>query len=281
MGILMPALARVRQIAYRMVCGTNLSGIGKAMLIYSNDYDESYPIAGGSGSAWSTNGYISDWDAVDEDTAFSDGTATVSSSLYLLVKFADVTPKQFTCKGDGATAFKLSDTTTTVADITEVWDFGDEPGKHCSYAYHLPYGSHTITVSSNAGCPVAADRNPYLDENADAYIDGAAAGEDAPSWSINGVYYDPDKSGNAAAHQREGQNILFNDIHVKFEKWPNYGIDSDNIWKSWAAAAPPEPGVEGKQLGTVPYSSVLTGEGIGEPEAEKDAYLVNERQDSY
>ena len=33
MGILMPALARVRQIAYRMVCGTNLSGIGKAMLM--------------------------------------------------------------------------------------------------------------------------------------------------------------------------------------------------------------------------------------------------------
>ena len=33
MGILMPALARVRQIAFRMVCGTNLSGIGKAMLI--------------------------------------------------------------------------------------------------------------------------------------------------------------------------------------------------------------------------------------------------------
>jgi prepilin-type N-terminal cleavage/methylation domain-containing protein len=32
MGILMPALARVRQIAFRMVCGTNLSGIGKAML---------------------------------------------------------------------------------------------------------------------------------------------------------------------------------------------------------------------------------------------------------
>ena len=37
MGIMMPALARTRQIALRMVCGTNLSGIGNAMLIYSND----------------------------------------------------------------------------------------------------------------------------------------------------------------------------------------------------------------------------------------------------
>ena len=42
-GILMPALARTRQIAFRMVAGTNLSGIGKAMLIYANDYDDEFP----------------------------------------------------------------------------------------------------------------------------------------------------------------------------------------------------------------------------------------------
>ena len=43
MGILMPALARVRQISFRMVCGTNLSGLGKAMLIYTNDNDDKFP----------------------------------------------------------------------------------------------------------------------------------------------------------------------------------------------------------------------------------------------
>ncbi len=35
MGILMPALSRVRQLAYRLTCGTNLAGVGKAMLIYA------------------------------------------------------------------------------------------------------------------------------------------------------------------------------------------------------------------------------------------------------
>ena len=40
MGILMPALVRVRQIAFRMVCGTNMVALSKAMLIYSNDYGE-------------------------------------------------------------------------------------------------------------------------------------------------------------------------------------------------------------------------------------------------
>ncbi|MHC4694845.1 MAG: DUF4190 domain-containing protein [Planctomycetota bacterium] len=43
MGILMPALARTRQIAFRMVCGTNLSGLGTAMLIYTNDNDGKFP----------------------------------------------------------------------------------------------------------------------------------------------------------------------------------------------------------------------------------------------
>lgn len=43
LGIMMPALVRTQQIAYRMVCGTNLSALGKYMLLYAGDYDEQYP----------------------------------------------------------------------------------------------------------------------------------------------------------------------------------------------------------------------------------------------
>ncbi|GAH52106.1 unnamed protein product, partial [marine sediment metagenome] len=42
-GIMMPALARTRQIAKRLQSGTNLSAIGKACLIYANDYDDKLP----------------------------------------------------------------------------------------------------------------------------------------------------------------------------------------------------------------------------------------------
>jgi prepilin-type N-terminal cleavage/methylation domain-containing protein len=286
MGILMPALARVRQIAYRMVCGTNLSGIGKAMLIYANDWDEEYPIAGKRSPVWSTTGMIADWEGGNEDTAFGTAAtgndATVSSSFFLLVKYADVTPKQFICKGDtGVKVFNLADVdpAATIDDITDAWDFGNEPGTCYSYAYHMPYGSHPINVSSNPSCPVAADRNPYLDQNADSYIDGEADDEYEPKWDDpKDGYNDPDKTCNAAAHQREGQNVLFNDIHVHFEKWPNCGVDNDNIWKCWTS--PTEPDAQGKQLGASPYT-VLTGEGDGESQAEKDAYLVCERQDIY
>ena len=280
MGLLMPALSRVRQMAYRMVCGSNLAGIGKAMMIYAHDWDEEYPKGGTRNCDWSTTGSISDWEGGADHiqaVAFSDGTATIWSCFYLLIKFADVTPKQFICNGDtGVKAFKLSDVVPLPVDadmeVTEGWDFGNEPGTQYSYAYHMPFGTYLITVSSNPGCPVAADRNPYLDQNADAYIDGADAEEVAPSW-FNNAYYDTDKTGNAAAHQREGQNVLFNDSHVNFEKWPNCGVNNDNIWKWWQATSPT---AQQKQLcdGGEPDEV-----GDFEPQSEEDAFLVNEDQD--
>ena len=35
-----------KSTANRMFCGTNLSGVGKAMLMYANDYDNEFPRAG-------------------------------------------------------------------------------------------------------------------------------------------------------------------------------------------------------------------------------------------
>jgi prepilin-type N-terminal cleavage/methylation domain-containing protein len=100
MGILMPALARVRQIAFRMVCGSNLSGIGKAMLIYANDYEDELPKAGGKTSIL---GPTANWMGGDRFIAFGmpggvGGKASISASLYLLVKFAEVTPSRLSAR---------------------------------------------------------------------------------------------------------------------------------------------------------------------------------------
>ena len=110
MGILMPALARVRQLAFRLTCGTNLSGIGKAMLIYANDYDNELPRAGTKKAIWDEVV----WNAATRDIAYSNtgdsSQATISSCFYLLVKYAEVTPKSFICKGDtGTSEFQLSE----------------------------------------------------------------------------------------------------------------------------------------------------------------------------
>ncbi len=225
MGILMPALARVRAIAYRVVCGTNLSGLGKAMLIYANDYEEEFPQAGYPKSSWIAS-LGANWSNPNRLVAFggNPGKVTVASSLYLLVKYSDVGVKQFLCKGTADTKeFKLIDYGITDRELIDVWDFGPTPVDHCSYSYHAAYNSrYALNVgSSPPGVAVAADRNPWLDPAADATYRN--------TFLWNGTA-EQQKAGNAIAHGNDGQNVLFMDSHVAFEKRAFCGVQDDNIY---------------------------------------------------
>lgn len=262
MGILMPALARVRQIAYRMVSGTNQSGIGKAMMIYANDNEGDYPVSGSRDARWmKAASRLQNWDKPLRTEAYgytvlSDTTnMTVTSCFYLLVKFADVAPKQFVNRSDvGTLEFSLAEDkptgTTGVVDLTDVWDFGGTkvyPGKYCSYSYHFPFSIpagrdrkyYPVTQQSSPSKPVVADRNPYCILTAEA----ASAPHRAPKEQIadpiwdttNQLFIDKDGKMNATAHQQNGQNVLYNDIHVRFEKLSNCGINNDNIYVPWSA----------------------------------------------
>lgn len=263
MGILMPALARVRQIAFRMTCGTNLSGLGKAMLIYANDYQDELPKAGGRNGVW---GGPVDWDALDRYTAFSlDGTgtggvATISSCFYLLVKYSEVTPKSFICKGDaGTTEFQLSDVDSALSadlELIDAWDFGpwnsetDGPRWHCSYSYHLPFDQYALTTSSEPGMAVAADPNPWIPSpGSDAEVFANFKPDMAP-W--NGTA-DQAKFGNSYTHQKDGQNVLFLDTHVDFAKRPWCAVEEDNIYTHLPGAmGPPQYGDEPIIPGSIP-----------------------------
>jgi prepilin-type N-terminal cleavage/methylation domain-containing protein len=321
MGILMPALARVRMIAYRMVCGSNMSGIGKALLLYAGDSQEAYPMPGWTALPvlYALSGTITNFGGADAKTAFQSftggagngGAATIGSLFYMLIKYQDVSPKQFICKGDtGSEVFKLTSyTTTSITDLTKVYDFGTSPGKHCSYAYHFPFAKNNtgtpsagypISVSSAPSSPLAADRNPGLDKNAKAYISGGdnggvvatvtpaayspctgTTGAAYAGWTNNNSQYvDKDFVFNSYAHQREGQNVLYNDGHVKFESTANVGINNDNIYQRWGsgvAAAPATVVVPDKggleACGRLPlpgsYPDIV-------PWAAEDALLVND-----
>jgi prepilin-type N-terminal cleavage/methylation domain-containing protein len=268
MGILMPALARVRQIAFRMVCGSNLSGVGRAMLIYANDYDNDFPRAGFVGTKWSD--HIPSWAAADRATAFNNpGMATISSSFYCLVKFAEVTPKSFICKGEPTKKpFKASDYQANFED-EDAWDFGPSdwqnnigPYQHCSYSYHMPYNQRFLsTASSEPGMAVAADRNPHLDW----YTDATGFAWNNNNKNNEGIKYS--QLGNAGAHQREGQNVLFMDNHVYFEKQSFCGVDEDNIYTYWSTVIPD------KRQGMPPVCGVYD---MTQPSGKTDSLLVNE-----
>jgi len=236
-GILRPVLIKIQMSAFRMNCGSNLSGIGKAMFIYASDYEYQLPQAGGKESIWAAK--INDWKAPDGCTAFnlnpdgSGGQASISSSFYLLVKYAEVTPKSFICR-DGepkATEFTLIKYGIHDRELIDFWDFGPDPSKHCSYSYHIPYGPFPLTASSEPGMAVAADRNPWIPS---PFV---KAKKDFSKFDPNGT---PEEQiyGNAIVHEGDGQNVLFQDGHVSFEKESFCGVKNDNIYTFWGGSAP-------------------------------------------
>jgi len=237
-GVGWPVLLRTSGGNFRMFCGSNLSGIGKAMLIYANDYDGRFPWAGGKESIWAAR--INNWQANNRFDAFnlnpdgSGGQASISSSLYLLVKYAEVTPKTFVCKEDfRTTEFKLSRETHLQPDFEflDAWDFGSNPPKHCSYSYHIPYGPYHLTTSNEPGMAVAADRNPWIPS---PFV---KAKKDFNKFDPNGKM-EQQRYGNAVVHKGEGQNVLFLDGHVYFEKRSFCAINDDNVYTFWGGSAP-------------------------------------------
>ena len=230
-----------RSTSYSIVCSTNLAGIGKAMLIYANDYEDEFPRAGGKDSTWGTS---VNWKAATRQKAYginNDGTGgspTISSSLYLLVKYTDIEPKRFICSQDRKVSEFCPESvldrikkktgigkTERNDNILSYWDFGSESWKHNSYSYHMPYGENPLTTSTYPDMAIAADRNPWIP---------------SPGWEVKDFFaFDPDgdknfvRNGNNPCHQYEGQSVLFVDCHVSFKIKSFCGRKEDNIYTSW------------------------------------------------
>jgi hypothetical protein len=227
--------------------------------------------------------------APDRFTAFglaadgTGGTATMTSCLFLLIKYAEVTPKSFICKGDsGTTEFKLSDETGVGAnfELINAWDFGlsGPPTRHCSYAYHQPLPTavmttgynYALTTSSDPGMAVAADRNPwFLPAGMQAtrmwadFVPGPTVVN-----NVGGGTSEQQIKGNSDSHGMEGQNVLFLDSHVYFEKRAYCAIDDDNIYTYWL---PPLPE---KRKGTAPSPTPAV---TNLPKGKTDSYLLNNK----
>jgi len=87
-AIFMPAQGKVREIANRVVCGTNLKGFGNAVTVYANDFDGMYPCQGKEfDHTWGD--LTDDWMDPKKDWS-KEGGITVGASMYLLVRLAAV-----------------------------------------------------------------------------------------------------------------------------------------------------------------------------------------------
>jgi len=268
-AILLPAQGRVKKIAMRVVCGTNLKGLGAAMAVYSSDYDTNYPQLPGKGLWSKTLGFDYDLKEPDFDGAQSDTPRTITSSLFFLVTEADMSPKSFICPESNEWEFDGQNSNNL--DIIELWDFGSESYKHVSYAYQNPYGQFPANDSRSASFVVMADMNPWFFEG-----DIIESGQNPRAWEDelpkNTTLEPPQiigiddtslwKLGNTSNHFRAdrwfagnykfGQNILYNDGHVDFVRHSNVGVKNDNIYSFWSTEEnPTEQDIQG---GTAPTS---------------------------
>ncbi len=269
------AILHLRQsgLAFRMTCGTNLSRIGKAMLIYAHEYDGKLPQAGGENNLWAQS--LPAWYVYDRQKAYgldsstTQGRVTPQSSLYLLVKYAEVTPHQFNCRANqDVSIFRLSDIRTLQnkdATLIDLWDFGPHPQEYCSYTYHWPFDDYALTTDRDPALAIAADRNPWLintepEQNTwDSFL--------PDNESYQGRTKDA-RMGNSPSHHSDGQNVLFLDSHVAFEKRSFCGVNDDNIYTPAGNADP--NATSSKGLRPVRFDMSPSNR----PKSKRDSYLV-------
>jgi len=301
LAILMPALNKVKKIAQRVICGTNLKGLGTAQNVYANDYEDQFARQGGNMSlTWRVNPGTGNWP--DPGVGWQTGgqrDVTVGASLYLLVREADVSPKSFVCPSGGQTPFDGRNPNNF--DLVELWDFGNinwgGPAETVSYAYHDPYGRFPPSGSATASFAIMADRNPYFDPKLNWESVSWGSPPVAPAglsdrWSslilrlppywVGGAERWMIQAANSFPHGREGQNVLFGDGHNAFEKESDCGVRNDNIYTK----QDPTTGIEGIRCGRSSRANfysrniclvadVQTGAGL-DPTNGDDSLLVND-----
>jgi hypothetical protein len=234
--LLVPVLlAKPRERSSRVVCASNLAQIGKTMFVYAGDNEGALPRAGSPTTTW---GPLMNWAGAVPHLVYglnpdgSGGKATISSSLYLLVKYYQAPPRLFVCPGDkGTTEFKLSKSDIVAASgLSDVWDFGqrDMACRSCSFAYHMPYGKYALTTSRDPNLAVAADRNPWIQSPAGDSADITKFIPDIPG--LTGGTSATGQYGNTGTHDKDGQNVLSLDGRVTFETRSWCGLGGDNIY---------------------------------------------------
>ncbi len=249
--ITIPALLKIKKIEARVNCGKNLKGLGTAMTVYANDYNGQFPILPGYGP-WAKElgfDYKNPTPDFSENGAEGNVSRTITASWYLLVREADVSPNTFVCEASENTVFKRNKKSDP--DLVELWDFGPDPYKHVSYAYHNPYGKYPANKNRSAAFAIAADMSPWF-KNGNIVKPGL---DGQPPQLLKDFRMGSNThamNSNASHHSYVSQNVLYADGHAANEHFPNVGVKYDNIYTFWSVEEnPTEQDIQG---GTAPTS---------------------------
>jgi prepilin-type processing-associated H-X9-DG protein len=219
MGILLPAVERVRHRAYIADCASNLRQLGQFMSAYSNDHHGQLPrtvYVPGAAVQRGTNAAAAD--------PFKPGGPLpndVTAAVFLLLRTVHCSPAILDCPYND-----VHEWTPEPGDPFTRSNFTDIK-KYLGYSIANPYpdgaaasaGAYKWTGRLTADFALAADINPG---NLKPYDDVLTPTASSP-WNIM-------KKANSENHERDGQNVLYGDGHVSWTHNPFCGVAADNIY---------------------------------------------------
>jgi len=189
-GFLLPALAKAQEAAKRASCMNSVRQVGLGMIQYAMDHEDAYPA-----TVNSTGGEVPGWDGTTVTTEPS------SSAFALLIQTGYISsPKVFICPSSPDRVRDPGSTTPYPSDYKNA-DLQDLilGGSECSYGWD-PTKRHTgsnALIADKPGSPTSGNQGAIQN--------------------------------NSPNHAQEGQNIFYNDGHVKWanKPVPDSGDDPD------------------------------------------------------
>jgi hypothetical protein len=250
LAILLPALGKSRELANRSYCAANLRGITQAMVIYSVENMDQYPLlpyapysASNRGTS-STMGKGTEKETMDflySPSGPQNGSPLAAQFMVLLRN--QVSPKQYVCKSD-----PHAKSIAKVQDASGTYYTNFQSDDQISFSFAYPYsdssGGAWWKNTTDSSLPIVADMAPLNGTGRPARnVTPGSAPSNARVWNSNN-------------HQGDGQNVGFADAHTEFVRRPDIGQASDNIY---SYAGPKEVAdVGGTQPVTGPISIKAT-----------------------
>ncbi|MCL2647824.1 MAG: prepilin-type N-terminal cleavage/methylation domain-containing protein [Phycisphaerales bacterium] len=248
-AILLPSLAKAKELANRSACAANLRGIMSSEAIYAAQNSDQYAIVGGTNSwpssvgAYTTvgitgtgtlcqssttaDGAVAELQSTSSITGVTQGN--IPANLWILV-LQGLSPKLFLCKSDPYSPTQAYTLPTDGSSSKYFINFQSD--KNYSYSFAYPWAGSAGTDSStpsvapwwknlsDASIPLMSDMAPLSGQDGMSTPDGKASGSTtavARAWS-------------SYNHQRDGQNVAFGDVHVDYVRTPTVGTSNANIW---------------------------------------------------
>ena len=262
--ILIPYVMKLREADRRTVCARNLSVIRDALRRYAADNHFNYPRVVYD-SIRQPNSYTC-FTGADSHDPFSIGSSVhandVTASLWLLIRTGTLPdPRIFICPSSSNETDSLTDAGGQVVPATARSNFRSP--RNLSYGYSSPFSSapnYVMNDTRRGDFVLLADKGPPV--AAGGPIGGPAS--DAKPLEFSAL--------NSRNHDGAGQNVLFADGSVRFERTPYCGVGrsattaGDNIYSALTAKplngeTPPADGIG------------FWGSSIG-PAWESDSYIV-------